>query len=345
MRVTTTLLLTLLWLCQAVQAQPLNLLASTIELHLEAGKDVNHIIKGEGTLLQVASKQKNEKLIKLLLASGADPNLISKADDQPPLTLAIRLDNLEILDLLIEKGADINSEDSLGHTPLFKTLRPDRPTTRKYLLDRGANIDKALNDGVSAVVKATSIRNFSAIAQLVDNNASINAKMISRVACDYCHVAEGRDICENPGTPSLAGQHADYIAKQLADYHSNTRESYTKSAISKALVDRFNLELGQYYENLPRQRNLPTGSTQLLEKGKALYNNNCASCHGADGIETQNSLTPTLAGLNSLYVNSQLKAYQSGERDNDPDSVMRKVAAELDRDQIFQVSEYIQNLY
>lgn len=228
---------------------------------------------------------------------------------------------------------------------MFKTLRPDRPTTRKYLLDKGADIDKTLTNGVSAVVKATSLQNFSAIAQLVDNNASISAEMISRVACDYCHVAEGRDICENPGTPSLAGQHANYIAKQLADYHSNTRESYTKSLISKALVDRFNLKLGQYYENLARQRNLPTGTTQLLSKGKTLYNNNCSSCHGADGIDTQNSLTPTLAGLNSLYVNSQLKAYQSGERDNDADSVMRKIAAELDRDQIFAVSEYIQNLY
>lgn len=345
MRVTTTLLLTLLFSCHSVLAQPLNMLASTIELHLEAGNNVNHIIKGEGTLLQVASKKKNAKLIKLLLSSGADPNLISKADDQPPLTLAIRLDNLEILDLLIEKGADINGEDSLGHTPLFKTLRPDRPNTRKYLIDKGANIDKSLPNGISAVIKATSIRNFSAIAQLVDNNASINAEMISRVACDYCHVAEGRDICENPGTPSLAGQHADYIAKQLSDYHSNTRESYTKSPISKALVDRFNAELGQYYENLPRQRNLPTGSAQLLAKGKTLYKNNCASCHGANGIDTQNSLTPTLAGLNSLYVNSQLKAYKSGERDNDPDSVMRKIAADMDRDQIFEVSEYIQTLY
>lgn len=342
---TAAILATLLLASHAATAQQLDMLSATVRLHLESGNDVNQIIETEGTLLQAAIKSYNGALAKLLIEAGADTNLVSDADDQPPLTLAIRLDDLEVLSLLIENGADIDGEDSEGRTPLFKTLRPDRSDTRIFLIENGADVNKSLHSGTTAIVEATSIRNVNAINQLVANNATINAKLVSKAACDYCHISKGRDLCENPGTPSLAGQHSEYIAKQLGDYHNYARKKDTKDVLSNGLVDKFNLALGAYYEGLPRHRNMPTGSPQLQAKGKITYDVNCSSCHGVDGIKTQNKLTPTLAGLNSMYVSSQMRAYKTGERANDADSVMRNISAELTREQIFEVSEYIQSLY
>src|SRR5882757_2037968 len=37
--------------------------------------------------------------------------------------------------------------------------------------------------------------------------------------CAACHAADGNS--PSPANPSLAGQHADYITKQLADFKSN----------------------------------------------------------------------------------------------------------------------------
>ena len=43
--------------------------------------------------------------------------------------------------------------------------------------------------------------------------------------------------------------------------------------------------------------------------------NKCAACHGVDG-NSINPEWPSLAGQNAAYTASQLRAYQSGEREN-----------------------------
>ncbi len=50
-------------------------------------------------------------------------------------------------------------------------------------------------------------------------------------------------------------------------------------------------------------------------KGKAIVDQVCAACHGADGNSVA-SANPTLAGQHAKYIESQLKAFKSGERKN-----------------------------
>ena len=55
----------------------------------------------------------------------------------------------------------------------------------------------------------------------------------------------------------------------------------------------------------------------------------CAVCHGLDGL-SKNPEAPNLAGDNPEYLIKQLKAFQSGGRQNDQMSIMAQSLSEED---------------
>jgi len=50
-------------------------------------------------------------------------------------------------------------------------------------------------------------------------------------------------------------------------------------------------------------------------KGKAIVDQVCAACHGADGNSVA-SANPTLAGQHAKYIENQLQAFKKGDRKN-----------------------------
>ena len=69
----------------------------------------------------------------------------------------------------------------------------------------------------------------------------------------------------------------------------------------------------------------------------------CTSCHGPTGAGVP-AQYPRLAGQYAEYTTAQLAAFRSGERANDPNSMMRMIAARLSDAEIKAVSEYIAGL-
>jgi cytochrome c553 len=69
----------------------------------------------------------------------------------------------------------------------------------------------------------------------------------------------------------------------------------------------------------------------------------CAGCHGpaGAGIPAQ---YPRISGQFSEYVEAQLKAFRSGTRSNDPNGMMRGVAARMTDREIQAVAEYVAGL-
>ncbi len=62
----------------------------------------------------------------------------------------------------------------------------------------------------------------------------------------------------------------------------------------------------------------------------------CATCHGADGIAVVED-APNLAGEDTIYLETQLKAFRSGKREHE---VMSPIAEGLDNAGIRAVSEW-----
>jgi len=69
----------------------------------------------------------------------------------------------------------------------------------------------------------------------------------------------------------------------------------------------------------------------------------CAGCHSPNGAGIPAQF-PRLASQHAGYVESQLRAFRAGERANDPNKMMRTVAAKLDDREIKAVAEYIAGL-
>ena len=131
-----------------------------VQCFIDNGVDVNFKAEGNGTYpsaLAWAFSERRLDIIKMLLNAGADPNLSfdgeilkdHKIYDIHGVTIAfwaVRSDkpiDLDILKLLIEKGANVNKADSMGNTPLLEACERGKLESVKILLAHGANPNQA----------------------------------------------------------------------------------------------------------------------------------------------------------------------------------------------------------
>ncbi len=174
------------------------------------------------------------------------------------------------------------------------------------------------------------------------------AQPIVTQVCAACHAADGNSA--TPANPVLAGQHADYTAKQLADYKSGGRKNPVMLGMTATLMPQDMKNLGAYFEGQkpnPRAAKDP----ELVKLGQQIYRGGvmakgvaaCAACHGPNGSGIPAQF-PRVAGQYPEYTSAQLQAFRTGERANDPNQMMRAIAARLSDREIRAVSEYIAGL-
>jgi len=168
------------------------------------------------------------------------------------------------------------------------------------------------------------------------------------VTCAACHGPDGNSV--NPEWPSLAGQHASYIAGTLQAFKKGERENVLMSSQVIALSDQDIEDLAAFYaEQAPARR---TADPELVKVGERLYRGGdqergvsaCLACHGPAGRGNLPAAYPAVAGQHSVYTVNQLNAYRSRTRKSDPNQMMRNVAALLSDEDIVAVASYIQGL-
>jgi len=167
--------------------------------------------------------------------------------------------------------------------------------------------------------------------------------------CAACHNADGNSI--NPVWPKIAGQHAEYLDKQLNDFKDGKRINAQMAAMVASLGKEDMTDLAAYYAI---QKAKPgSAKPELIESGQTIYRAgdaelgipSCMACHGPSGAGNPGALYPALAGQHAAYTILQLKAFKAEERNNDVNSVMRSIASSMTNEQIEAVSEYIQGLH
>ncbi|OJD24362.1 hypothetical protein ACJ73_04276 [Blastomyces percursus] len=110
------------------------------------------------TAMKKAIKSNRHGMVNLLLELGAD---------KPPLVTAVSIGNLGMVRFLIDKGVPVNRNDRLQETLLSLAARQGHPEIVQLLLDRGAEVDAVNRNGTeyaTALIAATFLMHEDVVA-------------------------------------------------------------------------------------------------------------------------------------------------------------------------------------
>ena len=178
-------------------------------------------------------------------------------------------------------------------------------------------------------------------------------QQIAGQVCAACHAPDGNSV--QAANPVLAGQHAEYLFKQLSNFKAqNGKPAERQNPIMAGMVASLSPEdmssLAVYFQS---QRPAPRAArdADLVKAGQAIYRGGilsknvaaCTACHGPTGAGVPAQF-PRIAGQFAEYTSAQLRAFRAGERANDPNRMMRGIAERLTDREISAVAEYISGL-
>jgi len=186
-------------------------------------------------------------------------------------------------------------------------------------------------------------------------------------ACNSCHGATGLGD-DNMGTPRLAGQLYQFLAKQLDDYANDKRMDttmYVMNANAKGMSPQDRKDVSAYLNSVGRvfagkELQEASGGSDIAalkengvevgqaHMGKVIVNFGdvargipaCLSCHSHNGRGVE-PMYPRIGEQKFVYLVSQLKKFRDGSRANDPMKQMRVVAKQLSDEDILNVATYL----
>jgi len=154
------------------EAMPENLRSSYISLLESLAKTFVNIV--EDTSLQTMY-QDNLAILQLLIEKGADIKF-KDASGISPLQKAIGNKNLEAVKILVENGVEINERDSNGENSIMYALQVGSEYIFNYLLEKGADLTFINNSGWSVVHLAAVTDSVKVMETLLTNK---NLNMIA----------------------------------------------------------------------------------------------------------------------------------------------------------------------
>ncbi len=172
--------------------------------------------------------------------------------------------------------------------------------------------------------------------------------------CAACHGADGNSGI--PANPKLAGQHPQYLVKQLQEFKSDKRKSAVMKGFVAVLSDDDMTNIGAW---LAAQKP-KTGFAKdkdLVALGERIYRGGipdrqiaaCAGCHSPNGAGIP-AQYPRMSGQHADYTEAQLTAFRAGAADAKASGArlnslpMSNVAAKMNDREIKAVSDYIAGL-
>ncbi|MCG9057927.1 cytochrome c4 [Laribacter hongkongensis] len=171
-------------------------------------------------------------------------------------------------------------------------------------------------------------------------------KLIAEQICAACHGVDGNSVAA--ANPVLAGQHPDYIVKQLTEFKSGKRNNAIMLGMASTLSDQDMKNVAAWFgTQKPKPREAQDPKT--MEAGRAIYRTGiasakvpaCMACHGPAG-NGMPSQYPRVGSQFGSYIEAQMLAFKKGERANNP--IMTDIAKRMSDNDIKTVSNYISGL-
>ena len=170
---------------------------------------------------------------------------------------------------------------------------------------------------------------------------------ISTQVCGACHTADGSR--GSPANPIIAGQHPDYLVKQLQEFKSGKRNNAIMKGMASTLSDDDMKNVAAFYGSKSAKPGFAKNK-DTVKLGEKIYRAGiaekavpaCAGCHSPNGagIPVQ---YPRIAGQHGDYTEAQLVAFRGGARGNSVQ--MSTIAARLSDAEVKAVADYIAGLH
>ena len=185
---------------------------------------------------------------------------------------------------------------------------------------------------------------------------------IASSVCGACHGADGNSSIS--ANPKLAGQHFDYLFKQMKEFKAAEGGSPLRvNAVMNGMVAAFDenqlRDIAAYFASQKLQPESARNKASI-ERGQRLYRAGdaskglpaCTACHGPSGAGMP-AQYPRIGGQFAEYTEKQLRAFRAGAeadapsdeaRSNDPAKMMRMIAIKMTDGEIKAVADYIAGL-
>ena len=189
-------------------------------------------------------------------------------------------------------------------------------------------------------------------SQLMAQNGDADKGKALSATCVACHGTDGNSV--NPIWPTIAGQHPQYIERQLKLYKNGGRENAVMMPMTMGLSEQDMADLAAYFGQ--QEAKLLAADPAKIELGEAIYQGGikdrdipaCLACHGPTGQGNPLSGYPVVANQHAAYSVEQLKLFKQGRvvpgKDDVNGKIMADIAKYMTQEEIEAVSSYMQGL-
>ncbi|XP_055375684.1 ankyrin-1 [Condylostylus longicornis] len=140
-----------------------------LNILLENGSPVDITTQNGVTPLHLAVK--NNNIVEILLQHKADPNRKIYNTGETVLHVAAKMGNVKVVEILLQAGSEINTTNNKGQTPLMTAISNGNEEVAFYLLTKEAKINLQDDQGFTAIYYAAVMNNVRLTSHLLQNGA------------------------------------------------------------------------------------------------------------------------------------------------------------------------------
>jgi ankyrin repeat protein len=208
--------------------------AEELELLIAAGADVNARNEFNGTPLICAAGDPVKS--RILIEHGADVNARSDAGRTPLMVAARHRENVDLVRLLLAKGADARAVSAQQGSALLEAAQYGDIDVMRLLIDRGADVNLAItSSALTPLGNAVSSNEFESVKLLLAHGARVDGPALN----DHGKVRNGRLSLGNLTALMLAAPYGspaliDLLLKAGSDVNAKDERALTPLMLAVA---------------------------------------------------------------------------------------------------------------